>query len=65
MNEWISVNERLPAEWDRVLAAVGLRGIVAVAVYVGGGKWKVSWNHDELTEVTYWMPLPDVPEEVS
>lgn len=60
-HEWISVKERLPEVWEHVLAVVGLRGIVEAAVY-DGVKWKVAWNHDELTDVTHWMPLPEPPE---
>lgn len=64
MNEWISIRERVPAEWRPVLAVIGLPiyHMVEVAVYVGSGKWKTTWNHDLLEEVTYWMPLPDLPE---
>lgn len=64
MNEWISVKERLPAEWKPVLViGLPIHHIVEAAVYVGNGEWKITWNHDELEGVTNWMPLPELPED--
>lgn len=59
-NEWISVKKRLPEEWEPVLGAIGT--IVEVVIYIGNGKWRVTWNHDAIDEITHWMPLPDPPE---
>ena len=62
---WIPVTERLPAEGERVLAAV-------VGVWVGEAyrdmrdTWMRSygtpWDASIGVSVTHWMPLPDAPE---
>lgn len=72
MNEWISVNDRLPEEYDWVLVSVvdwknpKLRFVPHVAE-LRKGKWASqddvegdleTWAH---VKVTHWMPLPDAP----
>lgn len=62
--EWISVEERAPAEFQRVLVWCGY---VDVASYQNGGFWVFGRDTGfgfELGSVTHWMPMPGGPEEV-
>ena len=75
MNEWVSVNDKLPSEeYDWVLVSVvdcknpKLRFVPMVAER-RKGKWSgqedveadlEAWNH---VKVTHWMPLPDAPKD--
>ena len=61
--EWISVAVRLPENEDYVLAAtrtrVGKQNVVR-GYYVPETKnWVVGMN----SNVTHWMPIPELPEE--
>ena len=63
---WISVTERLPAEGERVLAAVegawvgeAYRDMRDVWMRSYGTPWDASIG----VSVTHWMPLPDAPRE--
>ena len=58
MSEWISVEERLPEEKTRVLVSIPHSGTKIDTDRILDRKW-VRWNGD----VTYWMPLPEPPEE--
>lgn len=62
--KWISVEERLPKEWEAVLVWSCL-GYTESAVWLGiPGKWRCTWDHTLLeSEITHWMPLPDPPKE--
>ena len=62
---WIPVTERLPAEGERVLAAV--EGVwVGEAYRDMRDTWMRSygtpWDASIGMSVTHWMPLPDAPE---
>lgn len=64
---WISVEERLPHPWEKVIVYLppnptGLYadGIVIVAESDESGQW---WDIDSTVRVTHWMPLPDPPVE--
>lgn len=64
-SRWISVTERLPAEGERVLAAVedvcvgeAYRDMRDVWMRSYGTPWDASIG----VSVTHWMPLPDAPE---
>ena len=61
--EWISVEDRLPKEWESVLVW-SEHGFHIVAVYLGVvGKWRECWNHTMLEgKITHWMPLPQPPK---
>ena len=64
VQEWISVNDRLPEPWKQVLI-YSRYDFCEVALYIGiPGKWRVTWNHDMLDadSVTHWMPLPQPPK---
>ena len=67
---WISVKDRLPAYSGNVLVCT-TRGYIANVSY--SKKWD-AFNHydilgdpgeNALWDVTHWMPLPELPEEVS
>ena len=57
-SKWISVDERLPENNDKVLAFT-LSGKYAVARY---DQRRQCWIAAGNLTVTHWMPLPDVPE---
>ena len=64
VQEWISVDDRLPEAWKQVLI-YSRHDFCESAVYIGvPGKWRVTWNHKMLDadSVTHWMPLPLAPE---
>lgn len=60
MNEWIKVSDKLPEENKDVLVYDSEVGIC------------IAWLDDEdwyalglnYVDVTHWMPLPEIPEEV-
>ena len=55
MAEWISVEDRLPKQFGKYL--VVCEGIDIAQIRLWEGMW------DSLTEVTYWMPLPQPPQK--
>ena len=60
VQEWISVDDRLPEPWKQVLI-YSRHDFCESAFYIGiPGKWRVTWNHEMLDadSVTHWMPLP-------
>ena len=66
INEWISVEERLPEENGRYLVCVSIRHLVfedlTMVVIVGYNKTN---GFDVVTDeetVTHWMPLPEHPK---
>ena len=58
--KWISVDDRLPEEFQEVLSFAGHNGI-AHSIYRAGSFKKnlVVWEHQA---VTHWMPLPEQPK---
>ena len=59
VQEWISVNDRLPEEEGLYLVAVvndHERRYSKTAWYHGHGNWFLH------QKVTHWMPLPDAPK---
>ena len=67
--EWISVNDRLPENGQRVIAAnydpiLTKKHDIQTAMY-RGGEWLDTWNHEDIEylpgSVTHWMPLPPPP----
>ena len=75
MSDWISVSERLPEEWDRVLVCnVRIDDHewycgVTEAVFAPCGKGCCdlkfeSKGHEYIdnSDVTHWMPLPKPPK---
>ena len=66
MNEWISVEDRLPKPHVGVIIArevePGKPLRVESATLRGNGWWKV-YGTNVKKGVLYWMPLPEPPEE--
>ena len=73
MAEWISVKDRLPQEYGEVCKNVNLLmddGLVTVGwlnQVTNKGYYLDSVNdyviREPLSRFTYWMPLPEPPEE--
>lgn len=64
MREWISVNERLPEQNKRILAAFE-SGEVTVTVYTNDpdtGELGLLFE-DVYGKVTHWQPMPKHPNE--
>lgn len=59
--EWISVKERLPKEYIRVLFSTNA-GKVDIGQYVHE-RWFFGGIYQVRSPVTHWMPLPDPPKE--
>lgn len=71
MSEWISVNERVPANYD-----TGMNYLVRVVMPADGGTFVRQTRviaYDFLDKkwccngmiVTHWMPLPEPPEDIA
>ena len=60
--QWISVKERLPEEYTRVIGFMAWKAMTAIEYQ--NGKW---YSFDHLSPlpneaVTHWMPLPEPPK---
>ena len=58
VQEWVSVDDRLPKNSDNVLVCHN-NGLVTTNAWLGAN-W---WFKNERNQITHWMPLPDPPEE--
>ena len=64
VQEWISVDDRLPEDGVRVLAAHD-DGVVRIGICRGCFPAVMSKKHEKafgFAEVTHWMPLPEPPK---
>ena len=63
--QWISVEERRPEPWKRVLATDGI--FVGEAYRTSTDTWRrydgIAMRDCLGSIVTHWMPLPEAPEE--
>ena len=62
LQEWISVEERLPKTGERVLVCIGA---VFEAFIDDDGKWQRYYSaplKEVVGEPTHWMPLPEPPK---
>lgn len=61
-NQWISIKERMPEIWTKVLVGDVRDGFVGIWVF-NGECWMVQdYVSAKLEEVTHWMPLPKPPK---
>lgn len=60
MNEWISIEDRLPLETGNVICGNCENKSIAIGLYIkysdDGGRWS-----DKVLYLTHWMPLPEPP----
>lgn len=62
MNQWISVDDRLPENTDDVLGwDVGENCCVVVYWLAAVTGWR-QFNVPGVPRITHWMPLPKKPE---
>ncbi len=70
MSEWISIKERLPDSYERVLVAISYVSIVKkekkFSVHLTemipiGDDGKKFWNHNASEFIEFWQPLPAPP----
>ena len=61
MNNWISVNDKLPLLYESVLCFTADGGycIAQLHDYFGAKEWYC--RDIKMRSVTHWMPLPDSP----
>lgn len=66
--KWISVKDRLPQRWKRVLVAAGDFAVDVYEAYIDSkGEW-MRFNSPIRANIgypTYWIPLPEPPKEGS
>ena len=58
-NEWISVGDRLPGQWNNVIAFYD-SGVIRQSWVNGNNEWLFA---DIYGVVTHWMPLPNPPAD--
>ena len=64
MPEWISVNDRLPERTESVLVATA-EGKIHLTTFFPASRIEGMFPAKFLTKnVLYWMPLPELPEEL-
>lgn len=59
ISEWISVEERLPEDGQRVLVC-SLYDLQNIGWLLGDGRWQIKTSYPDTP--THWMPLPEPPE---
>jgi hypothetical protein len=65
MNNWVSVNDRLPEIKYSTWSKEDLLVLTLYSYEVGrtkNGLW-VDMNNNSIDGVTHWMPLPEPPNE--
>ena len=66
MNEWISVKDRLP-EAGGYVACIAKRNpfsrFMPMVVRIEKNGWVNPITEQYISEVTHWMPLPELPED--
>ena len=64
VQEWVSVEDRLPKRQENVLVA-SKHGFVCIASLTNNHSNNKFYDGDGLAinSITHWMPLPDAPQE--
>lgn len=67
MSPWISVEDRLPQHEGEYLCMVKGCGIRIRKFIIWPSQNRQVWvsNGSETKKVTHWMPLPELPEELT
>lgn len=60
---WISVEDRLPDDFEWVLAVDKDRCVGEAMFSSRDGSWDGPYGEYHLYGVTHWMPMPEPPEE--
>jgi hypothetical protein len=75
VNQWISVNDRLPEIGRSVLVAVNINAKLNLPfrtdstpeIRIGwlddNGKWGLQFDSADRDEILYWQPLPEPPKD--
>lgn len=73
VNQWISVDDRLPKTGESVLVYIAINknlkgfGECEPEIRIGwldnGGKWALQFSSMNYSEVLYWQPLPKPPKD--
>jgi len=62
--QWVSVNEKLPKERERIIAVHGSCYIL-ICSFFNKSFWTYNGGKDDcyygITGITHWMPLPELP----
>lgn len=65
--EWIKCTTRLPVKTGKYLALFDFREIEALRFYTETNAWNCfseESRENELKNITHWMELPPMPEDV-
>ena len=62
VQEWISVDERLPDDNDRVIAYRPNESETSAYKYCVMWGWSVKVSLKQHRGITHWMPLPEPPK---
>lgn len=63
MSDWISVKDRLPEKYERVIV-VNSCGYVSDGCLYNGNNFVLRGTFgDTINFITHWMPLPEPPKE--
>ena len=58
-HQWISVDDRLPSDYEDVIVCLAGGAWVQTACRAENGTW---YSGDRPFYPTHWMPLPELPE---
>ena len=63
-SDWIKCEDALPSDENEVLVVAVDNGDTEIRIgFYSLGAWYLYTDDDKLSKVTYWMPLPELPED--
>ena len=62
VQEWISVKDRLPERYTRILLWAEMDGDISMGVLDDRREWYVPGYENKPFNATHWMPLPQPPK---